>query len=192
MSPSGSRKMFPAWSRTHACYAAVAPAWFLTLWDNHQRTCLIGPEFQSAIASPQYRSAAHIAAHIQVSEWRGLGSRTEPAKSTCHLWPRSSTQPCKGEEDPFPGYCMYRLLGVVLWYMAQRSAWRGRGGPILSANPHRRARRFSAPYSKSLQGRGQSTSHCPRLPSLTPPIRCQPVLAACFRGRTTHHGCNVH
>lgn len=93
-----------------------------------------------------------------------------------------STQPCK-RKDPFPGYCMYNVHGVVLWYMAQRSAECGRWTHIV-INPHRRAEVFGALLEIASGPWPVNVASCSAAKP-NPPLRCQPVLAGCFRGGTT-------
>lgn len=128
--------MFPAWSRIHACYAPVAPAWFPTLWTITIEHVPIGP-VQIGDRVPHSHSTAHIAVHIQVSKWRAW-----QADGTCMIdvptLAEVSTQPCKAEKDPLP--CMLHVQST--WYQ-ERSAGRGMG-THMAHNPHRRAEVFGA------------------------------------------------
>lgn len=165
MSPSGSRKMFPAWSRAHACYAPVAPAWFPTLWKITIEHVPIGP-VQIGDRVPHSHCTAHIAFHIQVSEWRAW-----QADGACMIdvptLAEVSTQPCKAEKDPLPW--MLHVQSACTKYMVQRKICRSRERPIWSPT-HTGARRFFAPYSKLHQGRGQSTSHSSSAAKPHPPF----------------------
>lgn len=110
--------------------------------------------------------AAHIAVHIQVSGWRawqadGACMIDVPAGPTAGRGLDSALQ--SGKETPALDIA---CIVQSTWYKDLQGAGEG---PIWSPT-HTGARRFSAPYSKSLQGRGQSTSHRPRLPSLIPPL----------------------
>lgn len=122
-------------------------------------------QFQSAIASPQSLVLA-ILQPIFKCQSGGLGGGGGACMIDVPTLAEVSTQPCKTEKTPGLGYCMCTKCTM---YKVQRSAeQRGRGTHVV-LQTHTRARRFSAPYSKSLQGRGQSTSHRARLPSLIPP-----------------------
>lgn len=156
--------MFPAWSRAHACYAPVAPAWSPTLWTITNEHVPIGPVSNRRSRAPQSAVLPILQFHIQVSEWRAW-----QADGACLIdvptLAEVSTQPCKMEKTPCLGYCMYKVHVHVHGTKICRARARG---PIRSLT-HTGARRFSAPYSKSHRGRGQSTLHRPRLPSLMPP-----------------------
>lgn len=157
---------------------------FRALVDNHQRTCSHRPRFQSAIASPQFACAAHIAVHIQVSGWRawradGACMIDVPAVPTLAEVLDSALQ--SGKEAPCLGHCMQCTK-----YMVQRSAGRGRGSHMVP-NPHRRAEVFGAlleiapgPWRVNVASPSAAKPHAP-LPS----FRCQSILAACSRGGTT-------
>lgn len=131
--------------------------------ENHQRTCSHRPSSNRRSRAPQ-STVLPILQSIFKCQSGGLGRRMGPAWS---MWPtlaEVSTQPCKTEKTPCLGYCMYKVQ--CTGYKDLQSAGEG---PLRSPT-HTGARRFSAPYSKSHRGRGQSTSHRPRLPSLIPPF----------------------
>lgn len=173
--------MFPAWSRTHACYAAVAPAWLPTRWDNHQRTCLIGP----VPIGDRVPTVAVLPILQPIFKCQGGGLGGGPSlHDRCAIFGRGLDSALQDGKDPCSGYCMYKVHGIVLWYMAQRSGERGRGTHIV-INPHRRAEVFGAlleiapgPWPVNV---ASSSAAKPR-----PPLQCQPMLAGCFRGGTTN------
>lgn len=164
MSPSGSRKMFPAWSRTHT---HATPQWRARMVsdpvDNHPANMFPSAQFQSAIASPQ-SPALPILQSIFKCQSGGLGGGRN-LHDRCANFGRGLDSALQTEKTPLA------LDIECTKYMVQATkicTARARG-PISSLT-HTGARRFSAPYSKSIQGRGQSTSHRTRLPSLIPPF----------------------
>lgn len=139
VSPSGSRKMFPAWSRTHT---HATPQWRR---PHGFRPCGQSPAnmfpsalFQSAIASPQFACAAHIAVPYSSVRVEVLASGRD-LHDRCANFGRGLDSALQTGKNPCLGCCLYKVHGTK----SQRSAERGRGTPIVP-NPHRRAEVFGA------------------------------------------------
>lgn len=140
MSPSGSRKMFPAWSRahTHATPQWRRPHGFRPCGQSPSEHVPTGP-VPIGDRVPTVACDVDIAGHIQVSEWRAWRP-----DGTCMIdvptLAEVSTQPCKRKRT-------LALDVACTKYMVQvtntRSAERGRGTHIVP-NPHRRAEVFGA------------------------------------------------
>lgn len=188
MSPSGSRKMFPAWSRnSHACYAPVASRMVFRPCGQSitQRTCSHRPRVPIGDRVPTARLCCPYCSPYSSVRVEGLA-----AGGTCMIdvptLAEVSTQPCKRKrQTPCLGYCMYKVHGTSCKDLQSAGE-----GPI-SFLTHTGARRFSAPYSKSIQGRGQSTSHRTRLPSLIPPPPSVPDYPGRDVSEVVPQPCNV-
>lgn len=165
--------MFPTWSRTHTCYAPVAPTWFPALWKITSEH-VPSAQFESAIASPLSLCCPYCSPYSSVKvegAWRADGA----CMIDVPAFGRGLDSALQTGKDPLPW-----ILNVQSTrYKDLHSA--GVGTHMAT---YRRAEVFGAlleiapgPWPVNVASSSAAKPH--------PPLQCQSILAGCFRGGTT-------